>query len=82
MEWGWAGAAAWAVIFIGGFVRTVWLAARKGAAESRILPVACAFSLGGVLLHGMVDFPLQIASIQLFTLLVAGMAWGIERHRS
>jgi hypothetical protein len=44
--------------------------------------VACAFSLGGVLLHGMVDFPLQIASIQLFTLLVAGMAWGMDRHRS
>jgi hypothetical protein len=82
MEWGWAGAGAWAVIFIGAMARAVRGGFGKGGADSKILPVACAFSLGGVLLHGMVDFPLQIASIQLFTLLVAGMAWGMDRHRS
>jgi hypothetical protein len=82
MEWGWAGAAAWAVILTGGFARAVWLGMRKGSAESRILPAVCAFSLAGVMVHALVDFPLQIASIQLFTVLIAGLAWGIRARDS
>lgn len=82
MEWGWAGAAAWGVILIGGFLRSLWLAARKGSAESRILPAACAFSLAGVMAHALVDFPLQIASIQLFAMSIAGLAWGIRTRES
>ena len=34
------------------------------------------FSLAGVMLHALVDFPLQIASLQLYTMLVAGILWG------
>lgn len=78
LEWGWAGATAWAVILIGGLVRAVWWMARKGRIDSKILPAACAFSLAGVIVHALVDFPLQIASIQLFSLLTAAIAWGIR----
>jgi hypothetical protein len=78
MEWGWAGAAAWAVILIGGFARAVWLATQKGSAESNILSAACAFSLAGVMVHAAVDFPLQIASIQLFAASTAALAWGLR----
>jgi len=80
MEWGWAGAMAWAVIFAGGFGRAVWQAARNRAAESRILPGACAFSLAGVMVHALVDFPFQIASIQMFAVLTVALAWGIRGH--
>jgi hypothetical protein len=78
MEWGWAGAAAWAVVLIGGFARAVWLAVRRGSEASRILPAACAFSLAGVMAHALVDFPLQIASIQLFAVLIAALGWGVR----
>jgi hypothetical protein len=27
------------------------------------------------MLHALVDFPLQIASLQLFTMLIAGLLW-------
>ena len=40
-----------------------------------ILSAACVFSLAGVMMHALVDFPLQIASLQLFTMLIAGMLW-------
>jgi hypothetical protein len=82
MEWGWSGAAAWAVILTGGFARAVWMGVRKGSAESRILPAACAFSLAGVMVHALVDFPLQIASIQLFAVMIAALAWGIRARDS
>jgi hypothetical protein len=78
MEWGLAGAAAWLLILGGAFVRAIRQAAKRGAMETRLLSAACAFSLGGVVLHAFVDFPLQIASLQLFSLAIAGLAWGIE----
>jgi len=39
--------------------------------------MACAFALAGVFLHAFVDFPLQISSLQLYTVLIVGLAWGI-----
>jgi len=77
MEWGLAGAAAWLLILGGAFVRAICQAAKQGAMETRLLSAACAFSLGGVIFHALVDFPLQIASLQLFSLAIAGLAWGM-----
>jgi hypothetical protein len=61
-----------------GWVRGVWISGKcwKGNRTTSILMAACGFSLGGVMLHAMVDFPLQIASLQLTTLLVAAILWG------
>ena len=77
MEWGWAGAGAWAVLLLGAMLRAVRSAWRGESDESKILPTVCAFSLVGVLLHALADFPLQIPALQLFTLLIAGIAWSL-----
>ena len=78
MEWGLAGAAAWLVLLAGGFWKS-FLAARS---DSDCAPVAagCAFALGGVMLHALVDFPLQISSLQLISILLAGVSWGFDRN--
>jgi hypothetical protein len=78
MEWGLAGAAAWLVLLAGGFWKS-FLAARS---DSNCAPVAagCAFALGGVMLHALVDFPLQISSLQLISILLAGLSWGFDRN--
>lgn len=76
MEWGLAGAMAWFLILGGALVRAIRQAVRRGAMEPRLLSAACAFSLAGVAVHALVDFPLQIASLQLFSMAIAGLAWG------
>jgi hypothetical protein len=78
MEWGWAGAAAWMVILAGGFWRSVGLAAKKS--EDALLNAGCAMALGGVMVHALVDFPLQIASLQLITIVIAGLSWGFPKQ--
>jgi len=81
MEWGWEGAGAWSLLLIGGLIRGLCSTKRNWQSDSEIgvLSVACVFSLAGVMLHALVDFPLQIASLQLFTMLVAGILWGKEK---
>jgi hypothetical protein len=78
MDWGWAGASAWAVIFSGALFRGLRVAKNSWRSNraAGILAVVGMFSLGGVMLHALVDFPLQIASLELYTMLVAGILWG------
>ena len=78
MDWGWAGASAWSLLLIGGLIRGLRLTKRSWRNDRGlgILSAACVFSLAGVMLHALVDFPLQIASLQLYTMLVAGILWG------
>jgi O-antigen ligase len=81
MEWGWVGGLLWAALFVGGiFVATRrlrekrrpvrWLSRRR-----LILPLAIV-ALCGVALHALVDFPLQISSIQLYAATYLGICWG------
>jgi hypothetical protein len=78
MDWGWAGASAWSLLLSGGLIRGL-INARNFWRQDRdasLLSAACVFSLVGVMLHALVDFPLQIASLQLFTLLITAIVWG------
>jgi hypothetical protein len=77
MDWGWTGASAWSLLLIGGLIRGLRSMKRNWRIDPSqgILSAACVFSLAGVMLHALVDFPLQIASLQLFTMLIAGLLW-------
>lgn len=83
-DWGYAGASAWFLLLLSGFVRAVDGARLRGALpdENRILSASCAFALAGVMLHACVDFPLQILSLQLYTLVILGLAAGMPRAGS
>jgi hypothetical protein len=86
LEWGWGGAACWAVIFFGG----IGVAVRAfghlrdqlpTARISRVLPLTL-IALGTVTLHSLVDFPLQVASLQLYAATYLGICWSSPRSES
>jgi diacylglycerol kinase (ATP) len=79
IEWGFLGAAAWAIAFFGGPLRAGWRwALGQGTIRTRdrILAFAGLSALVGLALHALVDYPLQIASIQLYAVVLAGLFWG------
>jgi len=80
MEWGWVGSALWALLFFGGIVVAVRRLkspdARTWVPRRRLLLALVVIALGGVALHALVDFPLQIESIQLYAATYLGLCWG------
>ena len=75
IEWGWAGASVWAVLFFGGMIRCFQAGRRMRSADSALL-FASGLALVGIALHALVDFPLQIASLQLYVAVYLGLGWG------
>jgi len=76
-EWGWVGFVCWTVIIGGGFLKALRITGiRDSSWESKALGMAGSLALGGVLLHSLVDFPLQITSIELCMLVVCGLFYG------
>lgn len=75
IEWGWAGAGVWAALFFGGLIRCFYFCRRMRSAESALL-FTSGLALTGVALHALVDFPLQIASLQLYAAVYLGLGWG------
>ena len=78
-DWGYAGSAAWAWLLLAGLAVATSGSLRRGspADESRVLSSAGALALAGVMLHACVDFPLQILSLQLNTLVILGLVAGL-----
>src|SRR6266853_2757748 len=80
LEWGWLGSTLWALLFFGGIaigIRSYKKSAAQGwAPRRRLLQPFVTAALIGVALHGLVDFPLQIASIQLYVATYLGLCWG------
>jgi hypothetical protein len=83
LEWGWLGSALWALLFFGGIAVGIRSYKRYAAADwtsrRRLLQPLVIIALIGVALHAIVDFPLQIASIQLYVATYLGLCWGSSR---
>ena len=75
VEWGWARAGIWAVLFFGGMIRCFYFCRWMRSAESALL-FTSGLALAGVALHALVDFPLQIASLQIHVAVYLELGWG------
>ena len=86
IEWGWVGAAAWGLLLFGGLAR-LWVFALRPAkimpVSDRFLVCCSAAALTGICLHALIDFPFQVASLELYTALYLSFAWGDwSNHRN
>lgn len=80
LEWGWIGSSLWAVLFFGGIALALRNSRRSKELRwsprfTLLLPLII-LALGGIALHGVVDFPFQIASLQLYAATYLGLCWG------
>lgn len=89
IEWGWLGSLPWGVLLIGGFIRLWKVAIRqlltcarkdrmnwlRACEQDTIFQFCAGLALLSLFLHMFVDFPLQIASLQLYVAVLLGLAW-------
>jgi hypothetical protein len=77
VEWGYVGAGLLGVIFFGGIwagLRRLW--GKPLAEADSVLLTVTLVALAGVAVHAAFDFPLQIASIQIYAATYLGICWG------
>jgi hypothetical protein len=88
VEWGFCGAALWFLLFSNSAIRAssaFWRRRKTWDGRTRAFTVACFLALGSVLVHATVDFPMQIASLQLYTSVILGLLASLQYadpHRS
>lgn len=78
VEWGVIGGILWGGLLLGGLAVGLGRLIKSGGnfrSETRYLLVAACLALAGVCVHSLVDFPLQIASLQLYTAVACAAAW-------
>jgi hypothetical protein len=80
LEWGWLGSSLWAMLFFGGLAVAI-VSYRRYAMRSwwprrRVMQPLAVTALLGVAIHALVDFPLQIESLQLYVATYLGVCWG------
>jgi len=78
LEWGWLGAIVWAAFYFGGMA-LVWVQWRRRwdlSTSDHVLLLVTGLALAGVSAHAFVDFPLQIASLQLYAGVCLAFGWG------
>jgi O-antigen ligase len=79
IEWGWIGAATWGVLFAGAARSLVCGLRRATDRRDRALLLSVGGAVTGLLLHAVVDCPLQLASIQLFVAVYVGLCFASPR---
>jgi len=83
LEWGWLGSGLWGLLFFGGMVIAIRRyknpSAQDWTPRRRLLQPFVILALAGVALHALLDFPLQIASVQLYVATYLGLCWGSSR---
>lgn len=70
IEWGWAGAAGWAVVVAGGLIVGLGRTRRGGT-----LTFAAVVAVAVVAAHAMMDFPLQIFCLDLDVAVLVAVLW-------
>jgi hypothetical protein len=84
MEWGYIGGALWTALLFGGLGMAIarhLRQQRQWPSELRLFSSACILSLCGLLLHAIVDFPLQVPSLQLYAAVFLGFLWNLSGSR-
>ncbi len=86
LEWGWLGGLLWALLFFGGMLSGLRDLTSKARSEvmfprQKVFLTVALIALIGVALHAAVDFPLQIASIQLYAAVWVGVCWGLNPRK-
>jgi hypothetical protein len=83
MEWGYLGGTVWAALFFGGVGIAIarLRQQRSWNNELSLLSWASLLSICGLLVHGLVDFPLQIPSLQLYAAVLLGFLWNLSDPR-
>ena len=81
VEWGFCGTALWFVFFGNSIVQAgtaFWRWRKTWDGRTRTFAVACLLAVGSVLVHAAVDFPMQIASLQLYSCVVLGLLASLQ----
>jgi hypothetical protein len=84
-EWGIVGALLWFLLFGFGLGRTAWVflrSDRRLPETTRTFLVVFLLALTSVVVHAAVDFPLQIASLQLYVAVVLGLVTSVGLSQS
>ena len=80
LEWGWVGGMLWGLLFFGGITLGIRAynahAKREWTPRRRVLQPLVIIALMGAAVHALVDFPVQIESIQLYLATYLGLCWG------
>jgi len=84
LEWGWLGGVFWGLLFFGGIVVAIRNFRMPGKGlewrpRYRLFLPVILLALFGIALHALVDFPFQIASLQLYAAVYLGICWGTSR---
>lgn len=84
VEHGALGSIALAVLFFGGILLAsgrAWPIERRGRVRNDAIWAGIAAALVGVALNALFDFPLQVASLQLTTVVLLGICWAASNPR-
>jgi len=79
IEWGWLGCLFWSVPVLGGLARGWALYPRRDnfvRSEERLLWLGACLALTGILVHALIDFPLQILALSVYVFTFLAIFWG------